>query len=51
MQVVLGMQRRHLFSDGELVGAGIACPFIVARLGGYDEDIRAIRTEEHHDGC
>jgi hypothetical protein len=29
----------HLFGDWELVGAGIACPFIVARLGGYDEDV------------
>jgi hypothetical protein len=39
----------HLFGDWELVGAGVACPFIVACLRGYDKDVCAIGTEEHHD--
>lgn len=37
----------YLFGDWELVGAGVACPFIVACLRRYNKDICAIGTEEH----
>jgi hypothetical protein len=39
----------NLFGDWELIGAGVACSFIIACLRGYDKDVSAIGTEEHHD--
>ena len=35
------MGRTHLFCDGELVGAGVAGPFVVARFVVDDEQVGA----------